>query len=211
MKNSHKNKPLSPTWQWSAENTKTSSHYYSCELRGQWKSYSVGNMLDFSRVYFWMFSLLPVLPWPQRLPKAFCFICLGNGFAAGRKYKNNTLPLSESANVYRVLLRIRGSPVSQNMSSEPTNATKPVLNFRGGVQMSFQTWVLWRDWPTTGPGTPCTGPAPPRPPSADTPWTRAGRAPLPGRPWSRCQRKTIPTCWPWTSVKSQSRFQDYNI
>lgn len=56
VKTSHKNKLLSPTWQWRAENTKTSSHYYSCELWAQWKSYSVGNMVDFSRVYFWMFS-----------------------------------------------------------------------------------------------------------------------------------------------------------
>lgn len=77
--------------------------------------------------------------------------------------------------------------------------------------MSFQMWVLWRDWPTTGPGTPCTGPAPPRPPSADTPWTRAERAPSPGRPWWLCRRTTIHTCWPWMSVRSQSRFQDYNI
>lgn len=154
---------------------------------------------------------LPVLPWAQRLPKAVCFICLGNWFAAGRKYKNNTQPLSESANMYWALLRIGVSPVSQNMISNPTNAAKPVLNFRGCVQMSFQMWVLWRDWPTTGPGTPCTGPAPPRPPSADTPWTRAERAPSPGRPWSLCQRKTIHTCWPWMSVRSQSRFLDYNI
>lgn len=74
---------------------------------------------------------LPVLPWPQRLPKAFCFICLGNWFAAGRKYKNNRQPLSDSANMYRALLGIRVSPVSQNMISNPTNATKPELNFRG--------------------------------------------------------------------------------
>lgn len=61
---------------------------------------------------------LPVLPWPQRLPKAFCFICLGNWFAAGRKYKNNRQPLSESANMYRALLRIRVSPLSVKIWSQ---------------------------------------------------------------------------------------------
>lgn len=79
------------------------------------------------------------------------------------------------------------------------------------VQMSFQMWVQWRAWPTTGPGTPCTGPAPPRPPSAGTPWTKAEQAPLRGRPWSRCPRTTTHTWWPWMSVRSQSLFQLHNI
>lgn len=79
------------------------------------------------------------------------------------------------------------------------------------VQMSFQMWVQWRALPTTGPGTPCTGPAPPRPPSADTPWTKAEQAPLRGRPWSRCPRTTTHTWWPWMSVRSQSLFQLHNI
>lgn len=202
---SHKNKILSHTWQWRAENTKPTSHYYSCELWGQWKSYSVH---PFCRKYGGVFQglfldvfYLPILPWTQRLRKAFCFICLGNWFAAGRKYKNNRQPLRESANVYRALLRSRVPSLSVKIWFQ-TQLTKPVLNFRVCVQMSFQIWVRWRDWPTTGPGTPCTGPAPPHPPSADTPWTRAERAPSQGRPWSLCQRKTIHTCWPWMSVKS---------
>lgn len=79
------------------------------------------------------------------------------------------------------------------------------------VRMSFQMWVQWRAWPTTGPGTPCTGPAPPRPASADTPWTKAEQAPLWGRPWSHFPRTTTHTWWPWMSVRSQSLFQLHNI
>lgn len=113
--------------------------------------------------------------------------------------------------VWSVIDDQSSSSVNQNMISNLTNVTKPVLDFTVCVQMSFQMWVQWRDWPTTGPGTPCTGPAPPRPPSADTPWTRAERTPSRGTPWSLSQRKTTHMCWPWTSVKSQSRFRVCNI